>query len=888
MNNYKNTSEELNNGGYDFPILEDYHYVKIGATNVAQLAKSGIINKKSLDMLQQLKQNKPDGLIILGKNTVKVLIEYKKSGIINSVEDAENVVTDWYYDLAKELKCNIICASDGNNYYFFNTEKSLIKDEYGNPIRSSLYLPKIADRKITKENGKEIIDLINTLSTTSADGAIIPEQTLNPTDLAKSVWQILFVNTGKEPEKCLYNVVEIFIFKFLSDIGILEDDMCFDYIYTMSLRDKEKALKRYAQNIRTEIKNQMFPKSEIDGTTIFNGTIFVNEKDEPVLAQKDLFAEVLSIFKKYEIKNGTFSDIDKSFKTRLYESFLRQSAGISALGQYFTPRNVVVSMINMLNQDSITETAKICDPFCGVGGFILELLNQFPKLKDNYKPVNGSINPKIELLGFDKGTSEKDDERTIILAKANMLIYFSDFIKKYKECLAEFSNNAFNAVFHLIKTNLGTFELDKYKDYFDLILTNPPYVTRGSKSIKNAIINNGFEEMYPVDGKGLEGLALDWIIYSLKPGGRALIVVPDGVFSRTQDNDIKLRNYIIDKCILNGIISLPPETFYATRKKTYILSLTKKEDDNVKQNTPVFTYIVSEIGETRDALRTPTENNLIEMSKLYRQYMACPNDFETTNKRCKLFKIDNFIDKQWLIERLWSNEEKLLLNISDEQNEINEDDFSDFIYDMGVAIEQYKQPIITEEDKTQECISISLTDKDYFKIEQNKLGYTEEQYRELNTKNEADIPLYTAKLYPVAYLNLKSNKLFKATPEEPLISFGDDGDGTAGTNIIFHISNFYNNASRKVLKILNQDILPEYVFCRLQDMKQKYGFNHIYKCNENNLSNVIIEIPINDDGSINIEKQKEYSKRYTYIAEQRKQFIDLLKRIENAQIKIDF
>ena len=178
---------------------------------------------------------------------------------------------------------------------------------------------------------------------------------------------------------------------------------------------------------------------------------------------------------------------------------------------------------------------------------------------------------------------------------------------------------------------------------------------------------------------------------------------------------------------------------------------------------------------------------------------------------------------------------------------------------MGAAIEQYKQPIITEEVKTQECISISLTDKDYFKIKQNKLGYTEEQYRELNTKNETDISLYTAKLYPVAYLNLKSDKLFKASPERLLISFGDDGDGTAGTNIIFHTSNFYNNASRNVFKIINQHILPEYVFCRLQDVKQKYSFNHIYKCNENNLLSVIIEIPINDDGSINIEKQKEYS-----------------------------
>jgi hypothetical protein len=41
---------------------------------------------------------------------------------------------------------------------------------------------------------------------------------VDPTNLAKSVWQDIYVATGKEPEKCLYNVVEIFIFKFLSDL----------------------------------------------------------------------------------------------------------------------------------------------------------------------------------------------------------------------------------------------------------------------------------------------------------------------------------------------------------------------------------------------------------------------------------------------------------------------------------------------------------------------------------------------------------------------------------------------------------------------------------------------------------------------------------------------
>ncbi|MFX6149354.1 hypothetical protein ABTF39_21205, partial [Acinetobacter baumannii] len=78
------------------------------------------------------------------------------------------------------------------------------------------------------------------------------------------------------------------------------------------------------------------------------------------------------------------------------------------------------------------DNARICDPFCGVGGFLLETIVEN---KDNiwrqFRPKNGKINPRITLRGYDKGTDEKDDERTIILAKANMLIYFSDLLAEF-------------------------------------------------------------------------------------------------------------------------------------------------------------------------------------------------------------------------------------------------------------------------------------------------------------------------------------------------------------------------------------------------------------------------------------------------------------------------
>jgi len=62
-----------------------------------------------------------------------------------------------------------------------------------------------------------------------------------------------------------------------------------------------------------------------------------------------------------------------------------------------------------------------------------------------------------------------------------------------------------------------------------------------------------------------------------------------------RNSEKKLRNFILEECFLNGIISLPNKTFYTTNQKTFILILTKKDKKEDKQTKPVFTYLVSDI-----------------------------------------------------------------------------------------------------------------------------------------------------------------------------------------------------------------------------------------------------------------------------------------------------
>jgi type I restriction-modification system DNA methylase subunit len=465
------------------------------------------------------------------------------------------------------------------------------------------------------------------------------------------------------------------IFKFLSDLEVLEKEFRFASVYEMSKSQSEKALTFYANNSRKQIYN-LFPPGK-DGTTIINGTIFVNEQGEPNLSQAVLFYHSLKHLYEYEINFGSFIKIDKSFKTKLYETFLKQE--VEALGQYFTTRKIVQSIVRMSRLDEEEfgyEGKRICDPFCGVGGFLLEILNLNEKMKRCYIPdENGKINVPFVLEGFDKGF-EREDERTIILAKANMLIYLTDVIFKNPKLTQEFAE-VFNETFTLFRDNLATFQhiIAEDKNKYDYILTNPPYVTRGASIIKEEIKSKGLSKYYPVNAFGLEGLAIEWVIRSLSNNGKAFIIVPDGVMERSGDK--KLRSHILKECYLDAIISLPVRTFYANFRKTYILALTKKKDVNDAQKHGVFTYLVSNIGEdlTKKNRDEINNNDLPEMEKLFAMYSAIKDDHTAypliNSQRCKLLTINELsASKHWRVEKWWSEEELKKLGLLEEEIEL--------------------------------------------------------------------------------------------------------------------------------------------------------------------------------------------------------------------------
>ncbi|MCD8214933.1 MAG: N-6 DNA methylase [Clostridiales bacterium] len=855
-----------------------YSYYRLGSTTLNQLKKAKIINKQS----KKLSDKKPDGLITLSGGVVKAVIEYKTPDELSTKAKITKAINQ-ELEVAKFL-CKLLIVTDGTKTFWINALNGEEIKKNGKNIPFVFDAERIVSGEITVEEKIDLENLIDQAeySLTENENNIVEPEILDPTPLAKEVWQKIWINTGKEPEKCLYNVVEIFVFKFLSDIGVLKYYNNFNSVYERKERAGAfAALTHYAADCRRTIKNDMFPKGD-DGTTIFNGTIFVNEKGEANLSQAVLFADVLDCFQKYDEIHGSFKYVTKEFKTRLYETFLRQSAGVKNLGQYFTPRNVVQAMVKMSSANLLKNGARICDPFCGVGGFILETIIMNKNIFREFEPNNGIINPKIKIIGYDKGTDEKDDERTIILAKANMLIYFSDLLAKYhtKEHLHSFSNNAFNSVFHLIKSNLGTFEKIEDEKY-DLILTNPPYVTNSSANIKKSasqLMTEHNKPYYSLKGRGVETLALEWIVKNLNDNGEAIIVVPDGLL--TQKSIIA---YLKRECQINAIISLPKNTFYATSKKTYIIAFNKKPS-HILQESPVFTYIVGEIGETRDTKRFTNDINgeaiRNDLDECVKNYLLFKNGvMEFSSPRTKAYNWSDFSKfSTWLVDKNLSDEEKIKIGLLEPVNKVSENEFIKELKTIGSEIENF---IKSKTEIIENINYVSLPLGKLFDFPTIK-GLTEKFIR----SNTGNIPVYGGRQTetPVGMIadNLPGVRYF-----ENCLAW--NREGSVGY-VFLHNHKFTTNDHHRPM-ILKSKYIEKIDLNYIQHTLQQIilssdAFEWSKTASKEKIKKILINIPVDANGEFDLKMQKKIYlrlKKYDTIKE------NLSKKIENINsMQLDF
>lgn len=740
------------------------------------------------------------------------------------------------------------------------------------------------------QHSEECVKLISKiLSSIGKDNdTLLVSSVVDPLPLAQQVWQDLWAVSGATPENCLYTFVEVFIFKYLSDLGVLPGMYSFGNLLAQYNNNTDnEVLEFYAKSVRPKIK-ELFPGNPKDKTTIINGTIFVSKDDKAVDGYAVVFRKILERFAKF----GTLENIDYDFKSKLFETFLKESISKKNWGQFFTPLKVVRSIVSMTD---IRPGMSICDPACGVGKFLLEPI--LHDLNRYYKIEDGKLKPQITLSGFDKGF-DKDEQKTIILAKANMLIYLSALIRDNPGLTVDFAN-LFNETF-LLQTNsiLGTLA-HPTENAYDLILTNPPYVMSGSSNLKDEIAKqDSLKRYFSISAMGIEGLFMEWIIRALKPGGKAFVVVPDGIMNRS--NDKRLRDFILEECDIDAVISLPINTFFTTNKKTYILAVTKKvpamrEGIEIKERQPshVFTYLCSEIGETRDVYRFDMEqNDLAEAAGLFNMFKGAREYFKTADKRCKIVDIDAFYTgAHWSVERWWTREDRIELGIEEEAESVTPEEMGALVGDIANTLLEYQDMFALGSQKKKIELTyktVKLTDKALFSLISSGIGKNRTELQTIDTRNPSNIPVYTAAQAPVAYVEPIKGKIpIEASEEVPLLSFATNGDGSAGRNFVVHTIPFYLNVDRMVVMVENPQLHLPYIYAQISDIKKRYGFNHSFKANRHNLDSVTLSIPISEDGAFDVEAQKAIAAQFELVGQLKTEIGAKRDHVKTVPVAID-
>ncbi len=234
---------------------------------------------------------KVDSLIVSQKKVIAV-IEYKQPKEFKTNKQKQAAIKQ-EIAVALKLGSKIIIATDTKESVWVNAlTGALITDENGNILKINF--------NITDEKQPSLIEKIN-YSINEKNNQILPKTLTDPTNLAKSIWQDIWSVSGATPENCLYTFVELFIFKYLSDLGILKGMFSFDTLMEMynTNNTENDVLTYYADTIRRQIKD-LFPHNTKDNTTIINGTIFVSRDQKEVDGFGTVFKKVLFQFRDYE------------------------------------------------------------------------------------------------------------------------------------------------------------------------------------------------------------------------------------------------------------------------------------------------------------------------------------------------------------------------------------------------------------------------------------------------------------------------------------------------------------------------------------------------------------------------------------------------------------
>ena len=283
---------------------------------------------------------------------------------------------------------------------------------------------------------------------------------------------------------------------------------------------------------------------------------------------------------------------DRDTKGDLYEYLLSKLAQAGVNGQFRTPRHIIKMMVEMvkpvLNAEDPHKSDIICDPASGTCGFLMsaeEYVREHYKNALLKKPGAEHFHKKM-FTGFDFDTS------MLRIGAMNMMLHGIEHPRvEYRDSLS----------------NAGEGNIS---EAYTLVLANPPF--KGSVAFDELspdLLHALGKTVKKVGGKGkapsekTELLFLALILRILKTGGRAAVIVPDGVLFGSTQSHLAIRKKLLEEQQLQAVISMPSGVFkpYAG-VSTAVLLFTKTNSGGTDN---VWFYDMQADGFSLDDKRNP-------------------------------------------------------------------------------------------------------------------------------------------------------------------------------------------------------------------------------------------------------------------------------------------
>ncbi|MBN2483984.1 MAG: N-6 DNA methylase [Candidatus Omnitrophica bacterium] len=276
----------------------------------------------------------------------------------------------------------------------------------------------------------------------------------------------------------------------------------------------------------------------------------------------------------------------------IYEYLLSEISQSGKNGQFRTPRHIIRMIVELLDP-RLGE--RICDPACGTAGFLIASFNHILKMHTDSDQIEYDEDGAPHNLVGDKIVDKKQwnflwekafhgydfDTTMVRIGLMNMVLHG---IANPNICYADTLSKNFSE-----------------RNCYDVILANPPF--------KGSVDRSDISEDLTIAGKSkrpkTELLFINLFTNMLTTGGRCGVIVPDGVLFGSSNAHKDIRKMILEKCALEGVISMPAGVFkpYAG-VSTAVLVFTKGD-----KTDKVWFYDMQADGYSLDDKRNKIEEN---------------------------------------------------------------------------------------------------------------------------------------------------------------------------------------------------------------------------------------------------------------------------------------